>query len=83
MSHSHSQTQQEIIYILYDEYNCLTLSRKQCARELGVSTPTLDRWKTQAIPFGPQPIQNTDGNRTAVLYSISDIADFLSRKVIS
>ncbi len=66
--------------MLFNQFNCYALSRKECAKTLGVSTSTLDRWRTQPILYGPKPKVNNHGSRTVVLYSISEVADFLARK---
>jgi len=80
MSETNYEIYHEILNMLHDQYRCFTLSRKQCARALGISVPTLDRWRSQPIPFGPKVIKNTGGDRTAVLYSIADVAAFLSKE---
>lgn len=77
---SKNKSKQEVIELLYREYKSLTLSRKECAKALGVSMATLDRWRVQPIPYGPKVQTNANGSKTAVLYSIVEIAEFLISK---
>lgn len=62
--------------MLYKKYGTLLLSRKQCAKAIGISTASLDRLKQEGI--GPNYIKKKGkGKNGAVQYPLLAVIDFI------
>lgn len=67
-----SLEEKTLLDMLYKKYNKLLLSKSECAKEMGVSNSSLDRYRKNAI--GPQYIKKADGN---IFYPISEVIKYI------
>lgn len=65
---------QQLLELLFSKYDMLVLTKKQCAKELGCSTATLDRLKDAGL--GPQYIKGK-GKNGSVDYPIDALVDYI------
>jgi len=63
-----------LLEMLYQKHNKLLLSKSECAKEVGVSCSSLDRYRKKAV--GMQYIKRDDGN---IYYPISEVVKFIIR----
>lgn len=63
--------------MMYGKYGRMLISKKECARELGLSCSTLDRLRKDGM--GAQYIKEKNGN---VMYPLIEVARYISTKQI-
>ena len=70
--------QEDILQILIEKYNKVTLTKGEVAEELGVSLRTIDNIiKNETI--SPMPLKIGNAKNASVRFNIVDIADFIAR----
>lgn len=72
-----SMEEKTLLEMLYQKYQKMLLSKLECAKEIGVSCSSLDRYRKKAI--GMQYIKQDDGN---IYYPITEIVKYIVRTQI-